>query len=109
MWMAVFADAGASLIVVANGLRLLSSSGRSAVRRPSVEERAMSFLKRILGGHGGGHGGGTATIAATVAGITAGSAGTGTAATMRAAAIATAGAGRRRPTVEAGRPAATCR
>lgn len=27
MWMAVFADAGASLIVVANGLRLLSSSG----------------------------------------------------------------------------------
>jgi Cd2+/Zn2+-exporting ATPase len=27
MWMAVFADAGASLIVVGNGLRLLSKTG----------------------------------------------------------------------------------
>ncbi|HCP77664.1 MAG TPA: heavy metal translocating P-type ATPase, partial [Pusillimonas sp.] len=43
MWMAVFADMGASLLVVANGLRLLRSGNKASLRSVSSDTHQTDY------------------------------------------------------------------
>ena len=43
MWMAVFADMGASLLVVANGLRLLRSGNKESLRSVSSDTHQTDY------------------------------------------------------------------